>query len=97
PEDVRYFREGPGCEKCTKMINGGVIMKGTVGLVPIFELLVMHPEIQEAINRKDSRTEVRERARKLGMLTLAEEALMRVYQGYIDLDSVYGSIFSSND
>lgn len=69
-------------------------MRGTTGLVPVFELLLVDNEIQEAINRNKSRMEIRDLARQQGMATLAEEALLRVYQGFIDLASVYGTVFS---
>ncbi len=97
PENTHYFQEGPGCEKCIERINGEIVMKGSMGLVPIFELLFVDSEVQEAINRNKSRIEIREIARNKGMTNLAEEALLRVYQGYIDLKSVYGSIFSPRD
>lgn len=97
PEDVHYYKEGPGCEKCLVVINGEVTMKGTTGLVPIFELLLVNNEIQEAINRNVPRMEIRDIARKYGMASLGEEALLRVYQGYIDLSSVYGTVFSPRD
>lgn len=97
PEDVRFYKEGPGCEKCIVIINGEVTMKGTTGLVPIFELLLVNGEIQEAINRNMPRMEIREIASRHGMATLGQEALLRVYQGYIDLSSVYGTVFSPRD
>ena len=97
PDGVKFYKEGPGCDKCTEVVNGEVIMKGSSGLVPIFELFVVDSEIQEAINREQTKIEIRELARKRGMTTLAEEALLRVYQGYIDLASVYGSVFSNLD
>lgn len=97
PDGVKFYKEGAGCDQCTQVVNGEVIMKGSSGLVPIFELLIVDAEIQEAINREISRIEIREIARKRGMTTLAEEALLRVYQGYIDVNSVYGSLFSMRD
>lgn len=97
PEGVKYFKEGPGCDHCTQVVNGEVIMKGSIGLVPIFELLIVDSKIQEAINRQSSRNEIKEIARQNGMTTLAEESLLRVYQGFIDVNSVYGTVFSPRD
>lgn len=97
PEGVKFYREGPGCDKCTEVVNGEVIMQGSSGMVPVFELFTVDSEIQEAINREKSRLEIRELARQRGMTTLAEEALLRVYQGYIDIASVYGSVFTTRD
>ncbi|MGE3758057.1 MAG: GspE/PulE family protein [Pseudobdellovibrionaceae bacterium] len=78
-DGYKIFQAGPGCDSCTN---------GYAGRLPIFELLVVDPVLSDAIDRKKSKLEILELARRKGMLSLAQEALIRVYSGYIDLRSV---------
>jgi type II secretory ATPase GspE/PulE/Tfp pilus assembly ATPase PilB-like protein len=81
--DSKLYKAGPGCDQC---------LKGYSGRLPIFELFIVDEEIAEAINRRQSKLELLKMARKKGMASLAEEALLRVYAGYTDLDSVQNLI-----
>ncbi len=84
PENTRFFRAGEGCHECTK---------GYIGRLPIYELFMIDPELADHINREMATTDLRRAAVQKGMRSLAEEALYRVYGGYVDLDSVYSYIF----
>jgi type IV pilus assembly protein PilB len=77
--DTKLYKAGPGCDKCSK---------GYSGRMPIFELFIVDEEISEAINRRQSKLDLLQLARRKGMALLAEEALLRVYAGYTDLVSV---------
>jgi len=56
--------------------------------VPFYELLVVDSFISEMINRSAPRQEVLHTSMHKGMFTLAQEALMRVYTGYLDFESL---------
>lgn len=78
-DNVKIYEAGPGCDKC---------ISGYSGRLPIFELLIVDTDLSDAINRCESKSFILDMARKKGMRTLAEEALLRVYAGYTDLASV---------
>lgn len=78
-QGTKFCKAGPGCPQC---------VAGYDGRLPIYELLVVTTQIADMINLKSPRNELLEAARAKGMLTLAQEALLRVYMGYVDLDSV---------
>jgi type II secretory ATPase GspE/PulE/Tfp pilus assembly ATPase PilB-like protein len=77
---VRFYKPGPGCPQCA----GGI-----AGRLPIFELFTVDAPAADMINRRCPRAELLIAAHERGMTTLAEEALIRVYAGYIDIASVY--------
>ena len=68
----KFFR-GTGCETCN---NTGY--KGRVGL---FELMIMNNELREQIMQNASADELREIARKHGMVTLRDAGMAAAYQG----------------
>ncbi len=78
-EGAKLFKPGPGCEHCAA---------GFMGRIPIYELLTVTPKVSDLINRKASQKELLDVAIGNGMLTLGQEALLRVYSGHIDFDSV---------
>ncbi|MCH8049222.1 type II/IV secretion system protein [Patescibacteria group bacterium] len=65
--------KGEGCELCH-----GTGLKGRVG---IFELLDNTPEVYAAILREASSREMYEIARKQGMMTLAEDGVLKILKG----------------
>jgi type IV pilus assembly protein PilB len=68
----RFFR-GSGCENCN---NTGY--KGRVGL---FELMIMNNELRELIMRNASTDELREAARRAGMVTLRDAGMKACFEG----------------
>jgi len=62
-----------GCEACK--------FTGYQGRTAIYELLVVTDEIKEMILRKASASEIKEKARRLGMRTLREQGWQKVMQG----------------
>ncbi|MBM3864024.1 MAG: type II/IV secretion system protein, partial [Verrucomicrobia bacterium] len=72
---------GPGgCEKCR---NGGY--RGRMG---IFELFLIDDEVRQMINTGLTTTQLRRRARELGMRTLREDGIRKVLAGLTSADEV---------
>jgi len=86
---------GRGCENC----NGN----GYRGRVAVYEVMVMHEVLKEAILKDASAIEIKREAVKLGMSTLRMSALQKVRDGLTtieetirvtDSDKGFGSVFS---
>ncbi len=75
PEDIagKTFYRGNGCDTCN---NTGY--KGRVGL---FELMIMNDDLRDMIIRNASTDELREAARRYGMVTLRDAGMDAVYDG----------------
>ncbi len=71
-KDKKFFR-GAGCETCN---NTGY--KGRVGL---FELMIMNNELREQIMQNASADDLRETARRYGMITLRDAGMIAAYDG----------------
>ena len=80
-QGAKIKKAGPGCPDCTG---------GFLGRLPIYELLTLTPRISDLINRKAAQKELLEVAQESGMLTLAQEALIRVYSGHVEFNSIKG-------
>lgn len=83
PADTQFFARGEGCDQC---------VGGYAGRIPLFELFIVDAELSDAINQRQSKVHLTALARSKGMATLAEEALLRYYFGYTDLDSIQSYI-----
>jgi type IV pilus assembly protein PilB len=75
----KFFR-GSGCETCN---NTGY--KGRVGL---FELMIMNNELRELIMQNASTDDLREAARRGGMVSLRDAGMKAVYEGTTSPDEV---------
>lgn len=81
-EDIagkKLFR-GVGCEKC-----GGT---GYRGRMAIHELLINEGEVQSAITKGLPSNDIKEVARKEGMLTLREDGILKVFEGDTTLEEI---------
>ncbi|MBS1963475.1 MAG: type II/IV secretion system protein [Bdellovibrionales bacterium] len=78
---AKVMQAGPGCQEC---------IGGYQGRMPVYELLTVTPPISDLINRRASQKDLAEAARDSGMLTLAQEALIRVYSGQVEYSAVKG-------
>lgn len=80
--DIRgkKFYRGRGCEICN---NTGY--RGRVGL---FELMVLNNDLREMIIRNTSTDDLRDAARRCGMVTLRDAGMEFVYQGKTTLEEV---------
>ena len=76
----KTFFRGRGCDKCS---NSGY--KGRLGL---YELLVMTDEIRDLVVRNASTEEIRDLARKAGMVTLRDSGIVNMFEGHTTADEV---------
>ena len=76
----KTFFRGRGCDKCS---NSGY--KGRLGL---YELLVMTDEIRDLVVRNASTEEIRDLARKAGMVTLRDSGMVNMFEGHTTADEV---------
>jgi type IV pilus assembly protein PilB len=82
PSDIqgKKFYRGKGCDNCNRT--------GYKGRVGLFELMLLNDEIRDMIIRNASTDELRESARKIGMVTLREAGMDAVYAGTTTAEEV---------
>ena len=81
---------GPtGCEKC----RGG----GYRGRAGIFELFQIDDEVRHMINENLTSSQLRRRARELGMRTLREDGIRKVLAGLTSAEEVIHVTMSDHD
>ena len=76
----KSFFRGRGCDKCS-----GSGYKGRLGL---YELLVMNDDIRDLVVRNASTEEIRDLARRGGMVTLRDSGLVNMFEGHTTPDEV---------
>jgi type IV pilus assembly protein PilB len=76
----KKFYRGRGCEKCN---NSGY--KGRLGL---YELLIMTDELRDMVIRNASTEELRDVARRGGMITLRDSGMIGIYDGLTTAEEV---------
>ena len=69
----KKFYRGRGCEKCNR--------SGYKGRLGLFELLIMNDELRDMVMRNASTEDLREAARRNGMVTLRESGMEGVFSG----------------
>lgn len=72
--------EAPGCKKCN--------FKGRIDRIAIFEVLVMTDQLAEIILRDLSEANLREEAKRQGMLTMRQDGILKVLEGIAPLEEV---------
>jgi len=77
--DKKFYR-GKGCEKCNRT--------GYKGRLGIYELMIMNDEMRDLIIRNASTEELREVARRYGMVTLRESGTEAIFSGLTTADEV---------
>jgi len=80
---IRVFR-GKGCPLCQKT--------GFLGRVGIFEVLEISDPIAELILKKASASQIREKAKKLGMTTMIEDGMKKVAEGITTIEEVLKTV-----
>jgi len=75
----KFFR-GKGCDKCNRT--------GYKGRLGIYELMLMNDEMRDMIIRNCSTEELRNAARKFGMVTLRDAGMDSVYAGLTTAEEV---------
>ncbi len=78
--DHMSFYQGAGCRRC-----GETGYKGRMG---IYEILEVTPEIIKMINNRASANELKDTARKNGMLTIFEDGLIKAKLGVTTISEV---------
>jgi type IV pilus assembly protein PilB len=79
PKELKQFK-GKGCEKC-----GNTGYQGRFG---IFEVLPATTEIQELVLTKASSHRLYEEAKKLGMITMKQDGVVKVLRGETTMDEI---------
>jgi type II secretory ATPase GspE/PulE/Tfp pilus assembly ATPase PilB-like protein len=82
-QGTKLRKAGPGCADCTG---------GYQGRIPIYELFTPNAKTTDLINRRASQKEILDAGKAGGMLSLGQEALIRVYSGHVDFNAVKGYI-----
>jgi type IV pilus assembly protein PilB len=77
--DKKFYR-GRGCDRCNRT--------GYKGRLGLFELLIMSDELRDMVMRNASTEELREAARKAGMVTLRDSGMEGIYAGLTTADEV---------
>jgi type IV pilus assembly protein PilB len=88
PEDVKAklpralkFYHSPGCSKCN-----GLGYRGRVG---VYEVFTMNDVIESLIQKAASTSEIRRQAIKDGMITMAQDGLLKALAGVTDIEEVF--------
>ncbi|RLS78191.1 MAG: pilus assembly protein PilB [Planctomycetota bacterium] len=76
----RSFYRGRGCDRCNRT--------GYKGRLGLFELLIMNDEIRDMVMRNASTEDLREAARRAGMVTLRESGVEGMFAGLTTADEV---------
>jgi type IV pilus assembly protein PilB len=69
-----------GCKLC-----GG---KGTKGRIALYEMLKMTPQLEVIINKELTETNIREEAKRQGMITMKQDGMAKVLQGLISFEEM---------
>lgn len=80
-EIPKKVKQAKGCENCS--------YTGYRGQMVVSEVIEVDDEIKEAILKNKSTREISELARKKGMLTMAEDALLKVAAGFTTFEEIY--------
>jgi len=76
----RSFYRGRGCDRCNRT--------GYKGRLGLFELLIVNDEIRDMVMRNASTEDLREAARRNGMVTLRESGVEGMFAGLTTADEV---------
>jgi type II secretory ATPase GspE/PulE/Tfp pilus assembly ATPase PilB-like protein len=80
PEKDNVFWKGKGCPRC--------LSSGYIGRVGITEVLVLTPPVKRLILSQAGELQIKALARKEGMKTMREDALIKAAQGMTTLEEV---------
>ncbi|MEA3273292.1 MAG: GspE/PulE family protein [Patescibacteria group bacterium] len=80
PEKVDKIFVPVGCEKCKNT--------GYSGVVPVSEIMTISEELEELISRFSTTSAISKQAIEEGMITMAQDGIMKVVEGITSLDEV---------
>lgn len=75
------FYHSPGCEKCK-----GLGYKGRMG---VYEVFTISDEIEKLITKGATTTEIRNQAVAEGMISMAQDGILKALQGITDVEEVF--------
>ncbi len=75
------FYHSPGCDKCS-----GLGYKGRVG---VYEVFTLTDAIEELVNRGATTTEIKKQAIAEGMITMAQDGILKALQGITDVEEIF--------
>lgn len=82
PNKPLNFRKGAGCDQCHHL--------GYTGRIGIFEVLVVDEEMEKVILANQvSEYQMREVAKHQGMITMAQDGLLKVIDGMTTVDEIF--------
>jgi len=76
-----YVYKAKGCPKCN--------MKGEKGRIGVFEILKMTPELEKIIIEDPSESKIILEAKRQGMVTMRQDAVLKAIQGMISLEEIF--------
>ncbi len=76
----KKFYRGRGCDACNHT--------GYKGRLGLFELMIMNDDLRDMIMRNATTDELREAARRFGMVTLRENGLSMAYEGVTTIEEI---------
>jgi len=76
----KKFYRGRGCERCNR--------SGYKGRMGLFELLIMNDELRDMVMRNASTEDLRDAARRAGMVTLRDSGMEGIFTGATTADEV---------
>lgn len=78
--DIPYIWRAGGCQKCN--------LKGMIGRIGIFEILIMTDSLAEIIRREPSEKAIAEEAKRQGMITMRQDGILKVLEGLTSIEEV---------
>jgi type IV pilus assembly protein PilB len=76
----KKFYRGKGCERCNRT--------GYKGRLGLFELLIMNDDLRDMVMRNASTEDLREAARKAGMITLRDSGMAGMFAGLTTAEEI---------
>jgi type IV pilus assembly protein PilB len=86
PEEFK--KEIPFADKVMKVKPTPESPKGTRGRMAVFEMFMMDKDVEQAILKNPTETEIMQIVRKKGMLTLKEDAIVKAFEKKIPFEEV---------
>lgn len=81
PKDIEFLYRPKGCPKCRNL--------GYKGRIGVYEVLTMNEEIEKLILEMGSETDVTKAALESGMITMAQDGIMKSIEGITSIEEVW--------
>ena len=80
PEKLE-FKHSPGCKECHNL--------GYKGRIGIYEVLTVNDQMKELVLKQASLVEVKKQAISDGMVSMAQDGLLKALDGITDVEEVF--------